>query len=203
MKWFYELTYRYFRAPWDIGPRKELVELVESQRIKPCRAIDLGSGTASNCIYLAERGFDVTGVDYSPTAIKKGKARAEQAGVNVKFYVDDLTGLKHVSGTYDLLIDYGTLDDLVARDRDLYMENVLPLTHKGSMFLLYCFEWSFRWWERALFRISFFGAMALEPGEAERRFGDYFDIEKIAGIVDYQRWPPGYSVYLMCRKMHK
>jgi SAM-dependent methyltransferase len=200
MKRFYELIYRYFRAPWDVGPRKELVELVENQRIKPCRAIDLGSGTASNCIYLTERGFDVTGVDYSPAAIKKGKARAEQAGVDVKFYVDDLTDLKHVSGTFDLLIDYGTLDDLIPRDRDLYMENILPLTHEGSMFLLYCFEWSFRRWERVLFRISFFGAMALEPGEVEHRFGNYFDIEKIAGELDYKRWPPGYSVYLMSRK---
>jgi SAM-dependent methyltransferase len=200
MKWFYELIYRYFRAPWDIGPRKELVELVESQRIRPCRAIDLGSGTASNCIFLAERGFDVTGVDYSPAAIEKGKAKSEQAGVGVKFYVDDLTDLKHVSGTYDLLIDYGTLDDLIPRDRDLYMENILPLTHEGSMFLLYCFEWSFRRWEKVLFRISFFGAMALEPGEVQRRFGDYFAIEKIAGELDYQRWPPGYSVYLMSRK---
>lgn len=32
MKWFYELVYNRFRAPWDIGPRKELVELVESGR---------------------------------------------------------------------------------------------------------------------------------------------------------------------------
>ena len=32
MKWFYELVYGRFRAPWDVGPRKELVELVESGR---------------------------------------------------------------------------------------------------------------------------------------------------------------------------
>jgi hypothetical protein len=32
-----------------------------------------------------------------------------------------------------------------------------------------------------LLRLSFFGAMALEPGEVERRFGRYFDIERIAG----------------------
>ena len=29
MKFFYEVLYRYFRAPWDVGPRKELVTLVE------------------------------------------------------------------------------------------------------------------------------------------------------------------------------
>jgi ubiquinone/menaquinone biosynthesis C-methylase UbiE len=64
MKWFYELMYRYIKVPWDIGPRSELVEMVESGRIKPGRAIDLGSGTASNSLFLAEHGFDVTGVDF-------------------------------------------------------------------------------------------------------------------------------------------
>jgi hypothetical protein len=29
MKFFYQVMYRYFRAPWDVGLRKELVTLVE------------------------------------------------------------------------------------------------------------------------------------------------------------------------------
>ena len=201
MKLFYELGYRHFRMPWDIGAREELVALVDSGRIRPGRAIDLGSGTASNAIFLAQRGFDVTGVDYSPAAIELGRKRAQEGGVAVRFVLDDLTDLRHVVGTFDLLVDYGTLDDLVPRDRDLYVRNIIPLTHPGSLFLLYCFEWPLRWWERLLLRISFFGAMALEPGEAERRFGKYFEIEPIARRLDYSRWPPGYAVYLMTRKL--
>lgn len=199
MKQFYEITYRHFRAPWDIGPRRELIDLVEGGQIPPGRAIDLGSGTASNSIFLAQQGFDVMGVDYAPAAIEEGRARAEAAGVEVDFQVDDLTRLRHVDGTFDLLVDYGTLDDLVSKDRDLYMENVLPLTHPGSRFLLYCYEWPLRWWERLLFRAAFFGAMAMEPGEVERRFGEHFEIERIASNVDYSNWPPGYAVYLMRR----
>jgi len=200
MKLFYNLTYSRFRAPWDIGPREELVALVESGRLKPCRAIDLGSGTASNCIFLAQHGFAVTGVDYAEAAIELGRKRAKEAGVTVNFIQDDLTNLHHVDGTYDLLVDYGTLDDLLPKDRDLYMENVLPLTQPGSQFLLYCFEWPLRRWERLMLRLSFFGAMALEPGEVDRRFVPYFEIERIAGEIDYSRWPPGYAVYLMMRK---
>jgi len=200
MKLFYEVIYRYFRAPWDIGPREELVQLVESGRLKPCRAIDLGCGTASNFIFLAQRGFDVTGVDYAQAAIDLGRKRAQAAGVDVNFIVDDLTHSRHVNGTYDLLVDYGTLDDLVPKDRDLYVKNVLPLTHTGSQFLLYCFEWQLRWWERAMLRLAFFGAMALEPGEVERRFGEHFEIERIAGAADFSKWPPAYAVYLMTRK---
>ena len=200
MKWFYELMYGRFRAPWDIGPRTELVELVESGRLAPGRAIDLGSGTASNCVFLAQRGFDVTGIDYAQAAIELGRKRAREAGVEVNFMVDDLTRLRNVRGTFDLLVDYGTLDDLSARDRDRYMQNVLPLTHTGSRFMLYCFEWPPLWWERLLFKIGFFGNMLLEPGEAERRFGPYFDIETIVRQNGLSGFPRGYAVYLMTRK---
>ena len=74
MKLFYEIIYRYFRAPWDIGAREELVALVDSGRIQPCRAIDLGCGTGANAIYLAENGFEVTGVDYAEAAIEDRKS---------------------------------------------------------------------------------------------------------------------------------
>ena len=195
MKVFYEILYRYFRAPWDIGPREELVSLVESGRLEPCRAIDLGSGTASNCIYLAQHGFDVTGVDFAPAAIEKGQALARAAGVSVAFILDDLTDLKHVNGTFDLLIDYGTLDDLTPKKRELYLRNVLPLTHPGSLFLLYAFEWEPRWWER-----SFYSHVALDLGEVKLRFSPYFQIEEIARNQQQKGFPRGYAVYLMTRK---
>jgi SAM-dependent methyltransferase len=200
MKSFYEILYKYFRAPWDIGPRKELVSLVTSGRLQPCRAIDLGSGTASNCIYLAENGFDVTGVDYAVSAIDRGRRIADEAGLQVEFIVDDLTNLQHVEGPFDLLIDYGTLDDLVPRNRDLYVESVLPLTRPGSHFLLYTFEWQLRRWERMLMKAAIFGAMAMEPGEVQNRFGKYFEIEEFSRQIDPSKWPPGEVTYLMTRR---
>lgn len=197
MKSFYNITYRYFRAPWDIGAREELVELVEGGRLKPCRAIDLGCGTASNCIFLAQRGFDVTGVDYSEGAIELGRKRTRESGVEVNFIVDDLTNLKQVIGQFDLLVDYGTLDDLVPNQRELYLRNVIPLTHAHSLFLLYCFEWIPRWWERIT---GFADHMMLLPGEVEQRFGPHFEIECYTRSMDYSKWPAGEAVYLMTRK---
>jgi cyclopropane fatty-acyl-phospholipid synthase-like methyltransferase len=196
-KHLYSFGYRHFRAPWDGGgPRAELVELVESGRLPPCKAIDLGSGTGWNCIFLAQHGFDVTGVDYAPGAIDLGRRRAAEAGVTVAFVEDDLTDLRRVSGAFDLLVDYGTLDDLAAEARDLYVQNVLPLTHPGSRFLLYCFEWPTRWWEK------FFPPMQLLPGEVERRFSQWFEIERVAGTtdLDLSKFQPGSATYLMTRK---
>lgn len=94
-KALYSFGYRHFQVPWDTGPRKHLVKLVESGRIPPCKAIDLGSGTASNCIFLAQHGFEVTGMDFAAGAVALGRRRAAEAGVAVKFVEDDLTDLQH------------------------------------------------------------------------------------------------------------
>jgi SAM-dependent methyltransferase len=196
MKWLYELMYRYsiVPIPYDIGPREELVSLVESGRVKPCRAIDLGCGTASNVIYLAQHGFEVTGVDYSPAAIEMGRLRAREAGVEVTFIEDDFTNLQHVNGAFDLLVDYGGLHSVRPPQRDLYMKNVLPLTHQGSLFLLYCFEWWPLWWERPF---SDWVGLVMRPGEVERRFGEYFEIERVVRVKHGSR---GFATYLMIRK---
>lgn len=173
---------------------------VESGRISPCRAIDLGCGTGSNAVFLAQRGFEVTAVDFASSAIQKAQRKAEATGVQVEFIMDDLTNLQKVKGTFDFLVDYGTLDDLSPEDRDLYVRNVLRLVHAGTRFLHWCFEWHLRWWERILTRLLPFGVLALEPGEAERRFSEYFQVERVAGGANQSGWPRGFAAYLMRRK---
>ena len=133
-KWMYELIYGKSSnsIPWEEGTHEGLMRLVESGRVKPCRAIDLGCGTARNVVYLTQHGFDVTGVDFIPAAIELGRAKAREAGVEVNLVVDDLTNLEHINGTFDLLVDYDTLDDLSLSHRDLYMKNVLPLNIQAA-----------------------------------------------------------------------
>lgn len=196
MKAFYDIGYRYFRMPWEQGPRDELVHLVESGQIVPCRAIDLGCGTGSNAIYLAQHGFEVTGVDFAAAAIAKARRRAAVAGATVSFVVDDLTGPHALSGTFAFLVDYGAFDDLTPADRERYVDTLLALSHTGSQYLLWCFEYRMRWWERV---IPFFPP-PLASGEAERRFGQHFAIERIAGEQQSAGWPPGWAAYLMTRQ---
>jgi cyclopropane fatty-acyl-phospholipid synthase-like methyltransferase len=182
----------------------ELVELVESGRLTHCRAIDtsaplstsLGCGSGDNVIYLAHHGFEAVGVNLSPGAIAQAQAKAQAAGVVPPFLAADVTDIEGVEGPFDLVVDYGCLGSVVGTpDRELYVQNVLTLTHAGSCFLLYCFEWEPRWWER-----PFFFNMACEPGEIKRRFGSHFKIERYAkGTMD-PRLIPGWAVYLMTRK---
>ncbi|WP_239161392.1 class I SAM-dependent methyltransferase [Acrocarpospora phusangensis] len=192
---WYNMGYRLARMPWEMGPRQELVELVSGGRLLPCRALDLGCGTGANAIYLARHGFDVTGVDFAPAALAKARRAAAAAGVAVRFVEDDLTGLRNRYGEFDLLVDYGTLDDLSQDNRARYVANVLPLTRAGTRFLLWAFEWPPRWFERRI------GLGPMAPGEVVRRFGGEFAIERIAGTETPGRWRmiPGVAAYLMTR----
>lgn len=87
--------------PWEVGPRQELVELVSSGRLRPGRAVDLGCGTGANAVFLAQHGFEVTGIDFAPAALAKATAKAATAGVQVRFLEDDLTRLRRRLGTFE------------------------------------------------------------------------------------------------------
>ncbi|HEY3409644.1 MAG TPA: class I SAM-dependent methyltransferase [Propionicimonas sp.] len=190
---FYNLGYRWFRMPWEIGPRPELVDLVTTGTLAPCRALDLGCGTGDNAIFLARHGFDVTGIDFAPAALSQARSKARAAGVHVTFVQDDLTDLRSTQGTFDLLVDYGTLDDLTPAQRDRYVENVTPLAGPNSRFLLWCFHWRPR-------RVDpWLGLRPLAPGEAERRFGDHFHLDLIKATKTPGRYISGTAAYLMTR----
>lgn len=142
---FYDWLYRIvkvFRVPihWVFGSHPELFQLVESGRIRPGRALDLGCGTGREVIYLAQQGFDATGVDISPTAIRMAREAADAAGVDARFVVDDLTKMSQLEGPFDLLTDYGALNDLTHNQRDAYMSHVLPLAGEDAQFVLMCFD---------------------------------------------------------------
>ena len=161
-KWLYDLIYRFVPVDWIFGSSKKIesfVDLAIDGQMESGSVITLGCGVGRETIYLAKKGFEVIGVDFSPTAIKKARRRAKAEGVDVKFVEDDLTKLQHVHGTYDLVMDFGALNDLSQSARDLYMENILPLTKSEGFFVMFCFD------------------RMLPPDEVTRRFGDNFSID--------------------------
>src|SRR5262249_50729465 len=78
--------YRDGSLPWDTGrPSSELQSVLSQNAIRPCRALELGCGTGTNCVWLAQQGFEVTGVDVAPLAVEAAEKRAKAAGVKVRF----------------------------------------------------------------------------------------------------------------------
>src|SRR5713101_9010568 len=137
-----------FGAPWEIGPREELVGLVESgaltpEALPPGRAIDLGCGSGANSVFLAEHGFETVGVDFSRKALEKARRLAGERGVTgrARFVEGDLTAtsIPGVEGPFDLLVDYGTLDDLRGDKRRAMAATAKRLSRPGGKFLLWCF----------------------------------------------------------------
>jgi SAM-dependent methyltransferase len=174
----YNLMYR-FRAPWESGPRDELVELVTTGQLTPDvlvpgRAVDLGCGSGANAIFLAEHGFDVTGVDFSAVGLAKARRAARVSGSPpIRFVEADLTApvIPGVAGPFDLLVDYGTLDDIPRARRPAMADTVRRLSRPGSVFLLWCFYDEIAWWRRRRARFP-----GLAPGEEQTLFAADFDI---------------------------
>jgi SAM-dependent methyltransferase len=187
----YDLMYR-FGAPWEGADRVELRALVADGRCAPetlrrpgavtARAIDLGCGAGGVSLELAEAGFAVTGVDFSPIALAKARAAAERRGLGpdrVTFLGGDLTAghVPGVEGPFDLLVDYGTLDDLQDTGRRALARYVIQLARPGSRFFLFAFSGR----HEDLPRMSFGGPSrafpGLEPGEVEDLFEPAFRVE--------------------------
>jgi cyclopropane fatty-acyl-phospholipid synthase-like methyltransferase len=139
-KWFYEFLYRFSKPRWDSGVTPpDVVAEVARRQGQPGRALDLGCGTGTNSIYLAQHGFQVIGVDFSLKAIEMARQKARQAGVVIDFYINDVTRLDFIREPFDLILDIGCFHNLGPAERARYAENLTRLTCPGGLFMLYAF----------------------------------------------------------------
>lgn len=81
---YYENTTEFWTTP-DAGFVAEVAHL------PPGRALDLGAGGGADSIYLANRNWEVTAIDFAPAAIQNLTQFAEKQGLNVKGIVGDVT----------------------------------------------------------------------------------------------------------------
>ena len=85
----------------------ELQRVFSRNTIQPCRALELGCGTGTNSVWLAQQGFEVTGVDVAPLAVEQANKRAQAAGVQVHFVVADVLHLPDLDGPFAFFFDRG------------------------------------------------------------------------------------------------
>ena len=86
-----------------IAPAAASVEAICSP-LPPGRSLDLAAGEGRNGLWLAERGWDRTAVDFSAVAIDKAKAIASRRGVTLTTAVADLSTYEPAEGAYDLVL---------------------------------------------------------------------------------------------------
>jgi SAM-dependent methyltransferase len=131
--------YWYFgQPPWDTGVSPpELLEFLQNH--EPGRAIDIGCGTGTNVVTLANAGWSVTGVDFAPRAIKLARQKAGNAGVQAEFLVKDVTTMQGIHGPFDLAFDLGCFHGIPQKGRAKYLEQLQRILAPGGFWLMYGF----------------------------------------------------------------
>jgi ubiquinone/menaquinone biosynthesis C-methylase UbiE len=134
---YFDLLYLFSDPPWDTGfSPPELLEFIEKHA--PGMAIDIGCGTATNVITLAQAGWQVTGVDFAPHAIKIAKRKVRKAGAQAELLVRDATKLEGISGPFDLALDMGCFHGLRDKKAD-YLSELERVLAPGGYWLMYGF----------------------------------------------------------------
>jgi SAM-dependent methyltransferase len=126
------------QAPWDIGkPHKAFIDVAESISGS---VLDAGCGTGDTALFLANRGNQVTGIDFLEEPIRRAKLKAAERGLNVTFLVKDALTLKDWAERFDDVIDSGLFHVFSDEDRKRYAEGLATVLKPGGRLYLMCFS---------------------------------------------------------------
>lgn len=125
-------------TPWDSGrPSEELKRVLSEHAIKPCDMLELGCGTGTNAVYLAQEGFRVTAMDIVPLALEQARKRAAAAaGVSVNFQQADILAPLNWGRTFPFIFDRGVYHCLRRLDLSQFLRNLEQATASGSLYLV-------------------------------------------------------------------
>lgn len=138
--------YRYAigKTPWDSGkPKPMMLTFLAESGLAPGKALDLGCGTGTNLIALAERGWRGMGIDHVGQPLIRARAKARSAGVSdqISFRRGDirkLTKLK-LHPPYDLALDLGCSHSLSEADFTAYLCVLAGLIRAGGELILFAY----------------------------------------------------------------
>ncbi|MEN8116209.1 MAG: class I SAM-dependent methyltransferase [Bacteroidota bacterium] len=191
--------------PWNKEtPPEALVELIETGAIKPCKAIDMGCGAGNYAVYIAEQGFEVTGVDQSVYAINIARENAAEKGVNVRFIAADITGnFNEINETFDFVYDWGVLHHIFPGDRKNYVKNVNRILNAGGKYLSVCFSVEDDFFEgKGKYRTTKRGNSLYFSTEEEMKelFEPHFHINELKTIEIFGKSVSHQAVYVFMEK---
>ena len=135
----FSLAYFFRKLPWDSGiPAPELVRAIAGRA--GGWALDIGCGTGTNVRYLAEQGWQATGLDFVPSAI--AQARRKLRGLSATLLVADVTRLIELDlpGPFDLALDMGCFHSLTADGQQGYARGLKHWMKAGGRYLLYAWQ---------------------------------------------------------------
>ena len=114
-------------------------ELDERKIINDGKFLDLGTGPATQAIWLAKRDFKVIGSDLSEAAVSRArKVYANEENIN--FLVDDILNSKFKDNEFDYIFDRGCFHVLLPSDRQKYISKIKQILKAKGILFLKCFS---------------------------------------------------------------
>lgn len=133
----WDALYREGTPPWEsAAPSGELVRVLDEGLVRPCSTLEIGCGTGADAVALAQRGFEMTAVDASPTAIERARTRSEMAGATLRIVLDDVFHFAKSPDTYEFVYDAGFYHFMRRVDLTRYLDILWRVTGPGSLFLV-------------------------------------------------------------------
>jgi SAM-dependent methyltransferase len=125
--------------PWGLQkPFPPMLRAVESGWLNPPGPIlDVGCGVGSNALWLAARGFQVTGIDVAPGAIAAAESARGPDSENPTFLVDDVLASTLPPASFPGAIDVGCFQTLPTRARAAYAAGLARLMRPGAPCLIF------------------------------------------------------------------
>jgi SAM-dependent methyltransferase len=117
---------------WSAGPNQFLA--AEAADLPPGPALDLACGEGRNAVWLAERGWTVTGVDFADVALDRGREAARHRGVTVEFVTADVVTYEPPAAAFDLVAVFYL--HLPAAEWELVLPRAVAAVAPGGTFLL-------------------------------------------------------------------
>ncbi len=117
---------------WSSEPNRFLI--AETAGLAPARALDLACGEGRNAVWLAERSWQVTGVDFSRVGLEKASALAQARGVRAEWVAADLLEYRPEPAAFDVVIVFYL--QVPAPDRTPILRRAAAAVAPGGTFLL-------------------------------------------------------------------
>jgi SAM-dependent methyltransferase len=142
----YRILYLVGYTPWERMANSPIADQLnrlfareEAERAPSARRVlDLGCGSGNWAIALAKRGWDVTGIDFVPKALRRARRRADEEGVRVKLIRGDVTELRErdVGSEFPFLLDIGLFHDELSEEQRAQMGREVGAVAAGDATLL-------------------------------------------------------------------
>jgi 2-polyprenyl-3-methyl-5-hydroxy-6-metoxy-1,4-benzoquinol methylase len=126
--------------PWfHSGLDQDLDRALGGLDIRRGSALDLCTGPGTQAIALAERGFRVTAIDVSQTAVDKALSTSRERGLEIEFRQDDFLNTK-LDKEFDFIFDRGCFHVLQPEQRQEYVRIIRGLIKLGGYLFLKTFS---------------------------------------------------------------